>query len=241
MARFTIAVVQSAFVVALIGTGSSINAGAPGDQLSEVSLTDQLKALLAQKPDHLSDPQFLIRLADVCLDLGDEITGDMAKQKAAFEEGAKAARQAIDLQDQNAHAHYLYAANLGSAAQLTGLMASALTVQDLKQHIDRALSLNPRHAPAMHMKGMMLEELPWFLGGDAEGALVYLQRSVAGDPNDMHARLDLAKAYLKRKDTTAARKELEAVLRQSNRSDLTGSGRRHREEAQQLLSSLRSS
>jgi tetratricopeptide (TPR) repeat protein len=241
MARFTIAVIQSAFVLALLGTGSSVNAGPPGDKLSEISLTDQLKALLAQKPDHLSDPQFLIRLADVCLDLGDEITGDMAKQKAVFEEGAKAARQAINLQDQNADAHYLYAANLGSATQLSGLMASALTVQDLKQHVDRALSLNPRHAPAMHMKGMMLEELPWFLGGDAEGALAYLQRSVAADPHDRHARLDLAKAYLKRKDTTAARKELETVLSQSNRSDLTASGRRHREEAQQLLSSLRSS
>jgi tetratricopeptide (TPR) repeat protein len=241
MARFMMAVAQSAFVLTLIGTGSSVGVAAPDDKPTEMFLTDRLKALLVQKSDHLSDPEFLIRLADVCLDLGDEITGDTAKQKAVFEEGAKAARQAIDLQDQNADAHYLYAANLGSAAQLTGLMASALTVQDLKQHVDRALSLNPRHASAMHMKGMMLEELPWFLGGDAEGALAYLQRSVAADPNDIHARLDLAKAYLRRKDKTAARKELETVLSQSNRSDLTVSGRRHREEAKQLLSSLRSS
>lgn len=229
------AVVRGALALVLFGAGSSIDADAAGEIPSHCSLSDQLKSMLTDKSNHLSDPQFLLRVADVCLDLGDDMSMGLAKRKAAFEEGAKAARQAMELQDQNPDAHYLYAANVGSAAQLTGLMTSALTVQDLKHHVDRALSLNPRHAAAMHMKGMMLEELPWFLGGDAEGALAYLKRSVEADPQDIHARLDLAKAYLKRKDTGSAKNELETILKQSNRSDLSASDRRHREEAQHLL------
>ncbi|MBI3356914.1 MAG: hypothetical protein HY038_09125, partial [Nitrospirae bacterium] len=100
---------------------------------------------------------------------------ETSKRRDVYEEGAKCARRAIELREQNADAHYLYAANLGSAAQLKGMMASALTIQDLKRHVTRALGLNPNHAPALHMMGMMLEELPWFLGGDAESALSYLQ------------------------------------------------------------------
>jgi hypothetical protein len=52
-------------------------------------------------------------------------------------------------------------------------MASALTVSELKAHVRRALELKQDYAPALHMMGMMLEELPWFLGGDREGALTY--------------------------------------------------------------------
>jgi TPR repeat protein len=77
-------------------------------------------------------------------------------------------------------------------------MASALTVSELKAHVRRALEMKQDHAPALHMMGMMLEELPWFLGSDREGALNYLKRAVAVDPGYTHARLDLAKAYIKR-------------------------------------------
>ena len=232
-------ILQMVLAFALLGAGSSVSAGSTADSAAGMSLQEQLKLLLAQKPERASEPRFLVRLADVYLDLGDDVSLETSKRRAAYEEGERAARQAIELQEQNADAHYLYAANLGGAAQLTGLMASAWTVQDLRQHVDRALGLNRNHAPALHMKGMMLEELPWFLGGDADGALTYLRRAVAADPDDAHARLDLAKAYIKRKDPDAARKELDVILKQPLRSDASVSNRRHGEEAQQLHHSLR--
>ena len=206
---------------------------------TEPSLQDTLKQLLSQKEQHASDPTFLIRLADVYLDLGDDPAREESARKAFYDEGAKAAKQAIDLQEQNADAHYLYAANLGSAAQLTGLMASAFTVKELKQHVDRALALSPTHAAALHMKGMMLEELPWVLGGDADGALAHLKRAVTTKPDYVHARLDLAKVYLKRKDQTAAQKELDAILARPLNPTTSAGERRHREEAQRLLNTLK--
>ena len=120
--------------------------------------------------------------------------------------------------------------------QLKGVMASALTVGEIKSHVRRALELKPDHAPALHMMGMMLEELPWFLGGDGTAALTYLHRAVAADPHYIHARLDLAKTYLKRQNTSAARKELSTILS----GELSGEegALRYREEARQLLRSL---
>jgi len=98
--------------------------------------------------------------------------------------------------------------------------------------------LKANHAPALHMMGMMLEELPWFLGGDRESALTYLKRAVAIDPGYTHARLDLAKAYIKRRDSDAARRELAVILQGSLPSESSDSDRRHREEASTLLNSL---
>ncbi|HWF61015.1 MAG TPA: tetratricopeptide repeat protein [Nitrospira sp.] len=204
-------------------------------------LPHQLQLLLGQKNEHSSDPEFLVRLADLYLDFGDDDSLPTSTRRDAYEEGAKFARRAMELRERDADTHYLYAANVGSAAQLTGMMASALTIQDLKHHVMRALELNPHHAPALHMMGMMLEELPWFLGGDADGALTYLRRAVASDTKYCHARLDLAKAYIKRKDPNSARRELEAILRQPLPSDASASDRRHKEEAVQLWDSLKNS
>lgn len=201
----------------------------------------QLQVLLSQKNERVFDPDFLLRLADLYLDLGDDDSLATSKRRDAYEEGAKVARQAIKLREQDAQAHYLYAANLGSAAQLKGMMASALTIQDLKHHVTRALALNPHHAPALHMMGMMLEELPWFLGGDANSALTYLRRAVISDPKDCHARLDLAKTYIKRKDQNSALRELETILQQPHQPDASISDKRHREEALQLRASLKNS
>jgi len=235
----TVHAILAILMVALIGMGQAISAGATDEVAVEASLQDTLKQLLSQKDKHASDPSVLVRLADVYLDLGDDPAGEQSARKAFYDKGAQAAKEAIGLQEQNADAHYLYAANLGSAAQLTGLMASAWTVKELKQHVDRALALKPDHAPALHMKGMMLEELPWVLGGDADGALAHLKRAVAADPDHIHTRLDLAKVYLKRKDQTAARKELDVILSRPLNSTASARERRHRDEAQRLLSTAK--
>lgn len=234
--RTTIHALLAILMVALIGMGQALSAGATDPGLA---LQEQLKQLLAQKAEHPSDPAILIRMADLYLDLGDDPDLEQVKRKAAYDEGAKAAKEAIALQEQNADAHYLYAANLGSAAQLTGLMASAWTVKELKQHVDRALAIKPDHASALHMKGMMLEELPWMLGGDADGALAHLQHAVTANPDHVHTRLDLAKVYLKRKNQAAARKELDAILARPLSPTASASERRHRDETQRLLNTIK--
>ncbi|MBX3235093.1 MAG: tetratricopeptide repeat protein [Nitrospiraceae bacterium] len=200
-------------------------------------LEGSIRAVLAEQAGRQPNVNALVRLADLHLDLGDERT-DPATRKAAYDEGAKYAKQALEREERNAQAHYLYAANTGSAAQLKGMMASALTVADLKAHVRRALEIQPNHAPSLHMMGMMLEELPWFMGGDAQAAVTYLKQATAADPSYAHARLDLARVYVKRQDFAEARKELLTMLQSAPSMPQTDSDRRHRQEASALLASL---
>ncbi|MDR4459661.1 MAG: hypothetical protein MRJ67_03940 [Nitrospirales bacterium] len=118
-------------------------------------------------------------------------------------------------------------------------MASALTVNTLKTHVRRALELNPHHAPALHMMGMMLEELPWFLGGDPDMAITYLIQATEVQPDYMRARRDLTKTYIKRQNHRAARKELRHIIDEPSRSPVSESKQHHyQQEAQILLDGL---
>lgn len=226
-------------LLSLLGISMAFaQAGQPVTSDHTRALEGELQALLANQAPASSDPQILVHLADLYLDLGDDAYSEETKRRAAYDEGARLARRAIDLDESNADAHYLYAANLGSAAQLNGVMASAFTIRDLKKHVRRALELNPNHAPALHMMGMMLEELPWVLGGDADAALTYLNKAVTADPHYTHARLDLGKAYIKRENVGAARRELNTILSQPPPRDQSASEQRYRQEARQLLASI---
>ena len=220
------------------GNGSLVEAGA-ADTGYPKSIEEEIKSLLAAGAGESSDPVFLIKLSDLYLDAGEVLYTSKAKRLRAYQEGARYAQRVIDLQERNADGHYLYAANLGGAAQLKGVMASAFTVTTLKKHARRAVELDPEHAAALHMMGMLLEELPGFLGGDSEEALRYLRRSVQADPTYTHARLNLAKAYLERDDTGTAKKELRAVLEEKHPRNPYTWAHRHKPEAQSILASLK--
>lgn len=223
---------------ALLGCLATWSSPQAAHSLSDAAVLEgKIQAALVENARHRADPAILTKLADLYLDLGAE-HHDTAKRRAAYEEGANYAGQALAIQERNAQAHYLYAANLGSAAQLKGVMASAMNVAELKTHVRRALELQPNHPPALHMMGMMLDELPWLLGGDASAALTYLQRATAADPSYLHARLDLARAYIKRRAFDDARRELGIIVEKPVSSLSSDSARRHREEAATLLDSL---
>ncbi len=202
------------------------------------SLAQEVQQLVEGRTRESLDPNVLLRLAELYLDMGDDLFSDKAQRIDAYEQGANSAQHALAQGATSAAAHFLYAANAGSAAELKGLMASALMVRDLKAHVSRALELEPNHAPALHMMGMMLEELPWFLGGDSAAALDHLLRAVAVDPNYAHARLDLAKAYLKRRKVSAAKRELEAIVTMTEPRGRYAWTHRYRPEAERLLAEL---
>jgi tetratricopeptide (TPR) repeat protein len=202
------------------------------------AIESELRSLREAKAHESSDPELLVRLAALYLDLGDDLEQDSRERREAYEEGARLAQRALALREADAEAHYLCAANLGSAVQLKGLIAGALMVRTLKRHVTRALELRPDHAPALHMMGMMLAELPWILGGDQPAALQYLQRAVAADPNYAHARLDLARLYLKTRNRPAARRELQALIGLEHPRDRHAWASRYLPEARQLLAAL---
>jgi len=202
------------------------------------SLHRELKALLDAHAADSNDADTLIRLAGLYLDMGDNLFNDTPSRIGAYEEGVRIARRALDIREADAQAHFLYAANLGSAMNLKGVVASAFGVRDLKAHTVRTLELKKDHAPALHMMGMLLEELPRLLGGDRTAGLAHVQRAVSISPGFTHARLDLAKMYLKRNDAEGAKRELLAIVAMDRPTYPYAWRHRDKPEAEQLLKSL---
>ena len=227
-------------LVTLLLVASSASSEAPTQPANyPQSLEHELQALLESQAQTSSDPKLLVKLADVYLDMGNDLYPDSEKRLAAYEEGARLAQRALELQETNAEAHFLYAANLGEAAGLRGVAASFLSLEELRVHVTRALELQKDHVPSLHMAGMMLDSLPRFMGGNPDAALVYLQRVVTLDPTYTEARLNLAKMYLKRKNADSARHELLAIMNMDYPKNPYGWVNRHRPEAERLLDPLK--
>jgi len=177
-----------------------------------LALEQELQVLVSSGADQSDDPVQLLHLASMYLDLGYGWYIDPEKKLASFQEGARLAKKALEQQESSVDAHFLYAANLGKAVQLQGLVAAALSLQTLKNHVNRMLELDAEYAPAHHMLGRMYEDLPWFLGGDTEAADAHLKKAISLDARYAPARLDLGKWYLKHGRSQEAAMEFIRVL-----------------------------
>ena len=205
------------------------------------SLKTVLAGLLAEYGRGTPSVPLLVQLAEIYMDMGDDLLVDPAERIAAYQQGAEFAQLGLARDPKNADAHFLYAANLGHVAQLRGLIASALSLNKVFSHVQTAVSLNPHHPAALHMLGMMYDGLPWFMGGDAQKAVHFLRQAVEADENYSHARLNLAKLYLERGEDELARVELESILGMQAPRSLYAWSQSHYPEARELLNTLVSS
>jgi tetratricopeptide (TPR) repeat protein len=211
------------------------------DHETPLALEQELQVLVSSGADQSDDPADLRRLASMYLDLGYGWYVDQEKKMASFQEGARLAKKALEQQESSVDAHFLYAANLGKAVQLQGLVAAALSLQTLKNHVNRMLELDAEYAPAHHMLGRMYEDLPWFLGGDTEAADAHLKKAISLDTRYAPARLDLGKWYLKHGRSQEAAKEFLIVLKTPPLKKRWIWKRIHRPQAEILLRQIRGS
>jgi len=183
-----------------------------------------------------------VRIAEVCLALGDGVK-ENEKSLAWYQQGEHAAEEAIQRQENSADAHFLLAANRGKAVNLLPFWkVSPTIVADLEKHLQRALVLNPDHARANHMMGMVLYRTPGplrlLLTGKREQVEGFLLRSVELDPKSAGARLDLARFFQETDRPAKARIHAEAILAMHGSSSSHASIEKYRPLAQQLLKSL---
>ena len=202
------------------------------------SLKYELQQLLSKGEAHSQDPAMLRRMASLYLDLGYGLYVDPGKKMGSFQKGAQLAKKALELDESSAYAHFLYAANLGSATELQGVMEGALAIQELKVHVNRTLELDVTFAPAHHMLGRIYEELPWFMGGDEEAAEKYLKQAVLLDKYYVPGHLDLGRWYLKQGLYEEAKKEFSWVLKTAPKEKVWIWERIHRPQAQKFLLQL---
>lgn len=204
------------------------------------SLEADVQSLLSRLRQGQPAPALLVQLSSTYFDLADDLLKDEAKRLEAYEAGAKAAKQAYEIDDSNADAHFFHAVNLGSAALLKSVVNVVMVVNEVKRCVLHAIELDPRHAPSLQMMGGLLIELPWFLGGDEKQAQTYLERAIAADGNYTKARILVAKLYRKQGRVADAKVQLEAVIRADRPHYRYVWERTYKPEAERLLKELSS-
>src|SRR5262249_29772287 len=101
------------------------------------SIEPELQTLLGRLRDQPSSPELLGKMRSAYVDLADDYLTEKVQRQAAFEEGAKAAEKAFQIDESNADAHFFHALNLGNAARLRGATSGALVVNEIKSCVGR--------------------------------------------------------------------------------------------------------
>lgn len=202
------------------------------------SLRQQRDDYTAALIEDLNNPQLWKQLSHVYMNLADDLLTDTSEKIEAYDKGLKAATQAMTLHPDDAETHFLYAANLGSATRLRGITSGVVNLSEVMKHVDRAVELDPHHAPSLQMKGGLLAELPWYLGGNTALSKDYLHRAIEADDKYTNARIILAKLLIKEGKFEEARAQLLAVIQVRNPHYPYTWERRFRPEAQRLLDKL---
>jgi hypothetical protein len=123
-----------------------------------------------------------------------------AQREALLRSGLRLAELAIDMDRNDAHAHFAVFCTLGKIAerQSVGLETMRI-IRRLRHEVDRTLELAPEYVPALLGKAEMLLRLPRWLGGDPDEAQRCLARAralQAASPVRL-ARMDVGTSDLK--------------------------------------------
>lgn len=182
-----------------------------------------------------------IRTARACLAMGDWLGRDKLQW---YERGEQAAERALALKEDSAEAHFFLAANRGNGVNLRPFWkVSPAVVADLEKHLLRALELDPRHARALHMMGVLLDETPGplrlLLVGSKEQVESYLKRAVEADANRYtYIRWSLVEFYRDTGRPAQARAQAQALLAMAGPVDRRLWAEKYRSAAEALLKNL---
>ncbi len=176
------------------------------------SLERDLAFVLSRLASQGEDLPTLLQGAELYMRIADDLFADEEKKRLAYEAGAEMARRAVHLDPRQAHAHFLYAANRGSAERMKGLTSAGFVLGEIRNHLRQALAINPTHPQALQMMGGLYAELPWVFGGSEKEAESYLRRAIEADGQYTHAHLILARLYIKQHRFAEARTHIRAVI-----------------------------
>jgi tetratricopeptide (TPR) repeat protein len=170
------------------------------------------REVLAEDSSDLDAFWLLIR---VTLKLGTQ-EQDKSKQIKLYEEGKGYAEKAKILYPDSPDAYHWYGVSLSLIIQAKGAITAISLGKTIKESFQKALELDPGHRRAMGGLGAWYLEAPAIAGGDIDKSIFYLSKALSLDPNYTLNYVYLARAYIKKKDYSAARDALRKCLAVKN-------------------------
>lgn len=210
---------------------------------------ETLAALQGMSREHPSDVEILWRLAWVKTDIGRELEEGSPRQRGLYQEALASAERAVRADPNHPQAQLTMAIAAGLAATVSGTGDRVRYSRVVRDHVNRAIDLNPRNDLAYHVRGLWnieIASLGFFtrtLVRAAYGGLPQAShaqaandftRAIELDDRIIH-RIGLGRALIELNRYDDARIQLRAAL------DMPAGGRHgesHRQRARRLLAEI---
>lgn len=129
------------------------------DELREEGAFDEAhEQLEALREEHPENVEVLWRLAWVMTDVGERIENS-EEQKQVFLEADEVAEEALSLDGDNARVHLSKAVAAGRAGLVSNTRQKVRYSRTVKDHVDRAIELDPDNDLAYHLRGRWNHEV----------------------------------------------------------------------------------
>jgi tetratricopeptide (TPR) repeat protein len=130
-----------------------------------------------------------------------------------WEKGKDLAKKVLEIDPENPKAHFWYASLLGQIGLEKGVFNSLFSLKPMKEHLEKAIKLDPNQAVFYYVLGRLYLEAPgWPVSfGNKEMGVKYLEKAVAIDPTDQEFLIHLYQAYISMKRTEDAQKVQEMI------------------------------
>ncbi|XP_077365819.1 regulator of microtubule dynamics protein 1 isoform X1 [Festucalex cinctus] len=189
------------------------------DYLYSCAETHKLYQLLLQYKDS-DNAEFLWRMARVSRDVSELPDTQEGRKKQLVYEAFEYAKKSLEKDDKCFAAHKWYAICLSDIGEYEGVKVKIGNSYTIREHLERALELNPKDATSLHILGywcFTFSELPWYQRKVAavifaspptstyEEALQFFLKAEQVDPNFYSKNLlMLGKTYMAMKDDQKA-------------------------------------
>ncbi len=143
----------------------------------------------------------------------EELHGNQDEAFSLIEEGVKAVKRSIDLDNSFSDAHRLLATFYGRMIAIKGGMMGAMYGSLNEDAIQRAIQLGPQNAQAHLELGISRVNMPPQFGGDIEVGIKSIEKAISLNPNLDMAYYYLGKAFLKKCNKGKAKEILQKGLK----------------------------
>ena len=128
----------------------------------------------------------------------------------------------------------------GKQGEMNGIWASLGVIGPFEEDMKKAIQLDPaiQNGGPPRALGKLYLELPFFLGGNVDQSVYYLEQAVSLAPDYAENHLGLAQAYYAKNNLISARKTLLTLMRLTDNVAEDKDLLKIRKEGQELINKL---